>query len=249
MSFQNPSILIVEDDLSFALELNMQIKAIGYHVMDIVDNSTDALEIIQTQQPHLVLMDININGTSTGIDIAQQVQHLDVPILFLTSCRDEETYTNAQATNQIGYLTKPIDNFTLRSTINLAMRSLTPTPSQSNTQTQPSEQQSLLIKKKNISKQIFFKDIIYIKANGDYTLVNTNEGEFISSLRLNEILSSIEHSSLLQVHRSYIINIDFIDALNAQKNNIILGDVLIPISRRLRKKVLEQIGSINLREK
>ena len=114
-------VLIVEDNLSFALELEMLIQEIGYNIVGRVDNSDEALEIILNKQPDFILMDVDIKGNMTGIEIGDKIKHLDIPILFITSFGDDVHYQKAKQTLMVGYLVKPIDKFTLLTSIQLAM--------------------------------------------------------------------------------------------------------------------------------
>jgi len=104
----NLSLLIVEDSISYAIELEQLSEEIGFDVLASVDNSADALDIIFSEAPDIILMDINIKGRLTGIDIAKKIIHLDIPVLYITSFSDEETYNKAQESNLIGYIVKPV---------------------------------------------------------------------------------------------------------------------------------------------
>lgn len=116
------SILIVEDDLSFALEIEILVRELGHEVMARVDNDIDALLWMTTYTPDLVLMDVDINGELTGIQVAEETKGLKIPVLFMTSYGVDEYYEQARETNFLGYLEKPIHKFALRSTIDLVER-------------------------------------------------------------------------------------------------------------------------------
>ena len=66
MALKDLSILVVEDEFSFALELEMLVKSIGYQSVVSVDNSAEAIEYIYTEHPDLILMDIEIKGKFSG---------------------------------------------------------------------------------------------------------------------------------------------------------------------------------------
>ncbi|MEZ4986457.1 MAG: response regulator [Saprospiraceae bacterium] len=55
-------VLIVEDDLSFALELEMLLADLGYSVASIVDNAKDALRQIASKSIDIILMDVGLKG-------------------------------------------------------------------------------------------------------------------------------------------------------------------------------------------
>lgn len=111
------NVLIVEDDLALAVDMEMMMDELGHQVIGRVDNSTDALKKIEQHQPDLILMDIKINGELNGIQIAEMIKDKNIPILYVTSENNQGSYDKAQKTNLIGYLIKPVYKYTLKTTI------------------------------------------------------------------------------------------------------------------------------------
>ena len=114
-------VLIVEDNFSFAIELEMLLEELNYEVISKHDNSATALEAIFSKEPDLILMDINIKGELNGVEIGQKIIGLNIPILYITSFKDEATYREAAKSNMIGYLVKPIEKYSLRTAVQLAI--------------------------------------------------------------------------------------------------------------------------------
>jgi|GEM_PF-2719901 len=112
-------LLIVESSVSFALELERICIESGFSVLGVVDHSLKALEIIYTKLPDIILMDVNILGGISGIDIGNKIMHLGIPICYFTSFGDGHSFDRVSRTNTAAYLVKPIDNYSLRSVINL----------------------------------------------------------------------------------------------------------------------------------
>jgi len=240
----NISILIVEDDLSFALELDMLVQEIGYTVAGRVDNAIEALTLIFNQKPDLILMDIDIKGELTGIELAKRIRELDIPILFITSFRDEAHYEAAKATNFVGYLVKPLEMYSLRSSIELAIRSL-----QSEKKTEDgsnifSAQNYLFFKKRKVFQKIWTEDILYLEADGNYVKVITPTDEFIASTTITRLSELLDSAQFMQVHRSFLINLKHIRTIDPQNNLVRIGDHDIPISRSFRKSFFERMPTI-----
>ena len=122
MSDFDLNILIIEDELALAIDLEMLIVEMGHQVIAIVDNSNDAFKEIKNQKPDLILMDIQIKGNMTGIQIAETIKKDEIPVLFITSLTDNFHFEQAQKTNPIGYLNKPIYKFTLRTILEAAFK-------------------------------------------------------------------------------------------------------------------------------
>ena len=94
-------ILIVEDDFSFALDLQMLIEELGYQCFGIVDSAEKAYELINKRPPDAILMDIDLKGQMSGIDLAERIQNKNITVLFVTSHKDEKTYLRAKSLNSL----------------------------------------------------------------------------------------------------------------------------------------------------
>lgn len=114
-------ILIVEDEALVATDLSMRLTSMGYQVVGIADNGADAMALVATHVPELVLMDIHIKGNQDGIQTAQAIrrQH-DIPVVFLTAYSDDATVKRATDTDPFGYVLKPFDERHLQITIEIA---------------------------------------------------------------------------------------------------------------------------------
>ena len=244
MALKDISILIVEDDFSFALELEILVKEIGYEAITTVDNSAEALEAIYADEPDLILMDIDIKGKFSGIEIAEKIKHLHIPVLFITSLKQQETYDRAKNTNFIGYMVKPLASFSLRSSIELAVQQIHTTSRMEETKTQEvalSVKKDLFFKKNGIFKKINIDQIDYIEADGNYSITFTDTDKLVTSLTLSELEDILNNYHFMRVHRSYLINLKKINYLDTVNNKLMIDKQAIPISRTKKGILLERI--------
>lgn len=242
----NLNILIVEDDLSFALELEILVTKIGYSIIGRVDNSAEALELIYTENPDLILMDVNIKGKMTGLDIGQKIRHLDIPILFITSFGDEAHYQEAQKSKIIGYLVKPVDKYSLRSAINLALVNSVLTLNQSTVNQSiinKSEENFIIknaffFKKKDLYFKVKIEEITYIESDDKYTLTHTIKGEkFMARIPISQMEKSLPFHQFLRIHRSCIVAINQITSVNFFEGTLQVGKNELPVSRAKQKEL------------
>lgn len=243
-------VLIVEDNLSFALELEMLVENIGYNVLDRVDNSGDALDIIFSNRPDFILMDIDINGKLTGTQIGEKIAHLNIPILYITSFGDEQHYKAAQQSNMIGYVVKPIDKFTLRSTIQMAITNiyfsnksnlLISNQNESKNMENFLSNDFLFFKKRDVYYKVAINDIAYIKSNDNYCETVTHDGEkFISRITISKMEKLLPQSEFMRIHRGFIVKLSRLDIVNFFEGTVQIGNEEIPVSRANRKR-LEQM--------
>lgn len=100
-------LLIVEDQFVEADYLRMMLTKAGYLVCEIARSVPEAREIIETEKPDLVLLDIFLKGKLTGIDLAMQLKEDNIAFIYLSANSNEETLTAAKATEPYGFLVKP----------------------------------------------------------------------------------------------------------------------------------------------
>jgi len=116
-----PNILIVEDEPLIAEDISDLCQLNGYTVCGVAYRALEALELLKSIKPSLVLLDINLEDCMTGIDIAQRLKNqYAIPFIFLTSYADRKTLENAKSTNPMGYVVKPFNKEQLYSTIEIA---------------------------------------------------------------------------------------------------------------------------------
>jgi len=114
-------VLIVEDELIAAHNLADNIQQLGYEVSGIVKTGEAAIDRVRVNPPHLILMDIKLQGKMTGIDAARALQNYDIPIVYLTAFSDGNTLEEATQTLPYGYLNKPAKLEDIKSAIAMSL--------------------------------------------------------------------------------------------------------------------------------
>lgn len=115
-------ILIVDDEIIIARELEARLTGFGYEVVGIAATRIDAVSLAAQTHPSLVLMDINLRGDSDGIEAAAEIRsQVSVPIIFLTAFTDGNTLARAKEIEPYGYIVKPFNERELRANIEMAL--------------------------------------------------------------------------------------------------------------------------------
>ena len=115
-------ILIVEDEALIAADIEMCLQSMGYEVVGKAGNGDLALDLFANKQPDLALLDITIQGSLSGIDLAKVIRKkYKFPYVFLTSHSDIGTLNQVKETLPYGYIVKPFTENDLRSAIELAL--------------------------------------------------------------------------------------------------------------------------------
>ncbi len=118
----NTKILIVEDEAIVAKNIETHLINAGYEVVGFATTAEESIEKAQQAKPDLVLMDIKLKGNIDGIEAANKIREsLLLPVIFLTSYTDDETFQRAKLTDPFGYLIKPFDIKDLNRTVEMAL--------------------------------------------------------------------------------------------------------------------------------
>ncbi|MBU2548304.1 MAG: PAS domain S-box protein, partial [Proteobacteria bacterium] len=115
-------ILIVEDEVIIADDLEGRLGQLGYFVCGKAVTSEEALELAARRKPDLVVMDIVLKGNTDGIDAAGFIRDtLGIPIVYMTSYADTGHLEKAKPTYPFGYLLKPFQDRDLKITLEMAL--------------------------------------------------------------------------------------------------------------------------------
>lgn len=119
---QKKRIIIIEDEALIAAEIEGTLRILGYEVVGKAMNGDNALDLFASTPCDLVLLDINIKGTLSGIDLARLLREkYNRPFVFITSFADANTVKEASSTMPFGYIVKPFTEKDLRSNIEMAL--------------------------------------------------------------------------------------------------------------------------------
>jgi len=122
-------ILIVEDNVIIADDMQSMLEEIGYEIVDNVIVYEQAEEVLKTQEVDLVLIDIILASDKTGIDLGKHIrENYDIPFIFVTSNSDRATVENAKTVKPNGYLVKPFEQQDLYTSIEIALSNFIHSP-------------------------------------------------------------------------------------------------------------------------
>ncbi len=245
-------ILIVEDNVIIADDMQSMLEEIGYEIVDNVIVYEQAVEVLKTQQVDLVLIDIILASDKTGIDLGKHIrENYDIPFIFVTSNSDRATVENAKMVKPNGYLVKPFEQQDLYTSIEIALSNFTYGTGEEKNNAMPTEddvpmsnsvlKDSIFVKKQHLYYRIQFGDIQFIKADNVYLEVNTVDKKFLVRSPLKDYLEKLPKHKFYRAHKSYIVNVDHIDAINSK--DIMINNNLIPISKDFKEFIISAMNS------
>lgn len=113
-------ILIVEDEFIVANDLSLMLRRAGYTVCGIADSVPEAREILDRKKPDLVLLDIQLKGRQTGIDLALELKQQQIAFVYLSALSNQSILEAAKATQPYGFLVKPFREKDILVTLDIA---------------------------------------------------------------------------------------------------------------------------------
>lgn len=211
-------VYILEDEIITQEVLKQTLESLNCNVCGMQSNAEKALEEINLLLPDLVFLDIRVDGDKTGIWLGNQ---LDIPIIYLTAFSDQKNIKDAVQTDPISYLQKPFQEKDLMIALELAKSKL-------------NGNKELLVRDKSLTVKVKVNNILYAKKEDHYLVLHLgNEKKMIRST-VQEFLDNVT-DDFLQVHRSYIINKNFVSGFS---NKVVkIRDTEIPISLSYLKEV------------
>lgn len=228
-------ILVVEDELIIAEDIRTKLAGLGYNVIGLAMTADEAEKYLSEEIPDLVMLDIMLKGERDGIDLGRIIRdHYKIPFIFLTSYSDRETVERARSVLPDGYLLKPFTDKDLFAAIEVAIFRKTSQPAV------PEENQGeslneifkdcIFIRKDYLLVKIKFIELLWIRSDGNYLELHCTGGKkHLIRSTLKDFLKKLPDSVFLQVHKSYAVNINHIEAI--EYSQVIIANNSIPVGR------------------
>jgi len=231
------SVLVVEDEAIVAKDIQNSLKKLGYHVPVVMSTGEDAIQGASEHRPDLILMDIMLKGDISGIDAAKQIKDAyEIPVIFLTAYADESTLSKAKVTEPYGYIIKPFKEIDLHTSIEMALykhgreqeikkeRDL-----YSSIVSDSGQEDCIFVKSNSRLVKVKTAEIYYVEALKDYVIIHTKGTRFTVHSTMKDIVNKLNSKDFLRVHRSYIVRVDKIVAI--EQSNLVIEDdkKIIPV--------------------
>lgn len=194
-------ILIVDDEALGLSRLKRMLNSLGYENIIEASNAETALEAAAKERFDIVLLDINMPGTN-GLELGYELryQQEDLAIIFQTAY--DEHALKAFDIGASGYLVKPFSIDQLVQTIE---------------RVKPKEKRAddLRLMSKNGENYYLLKpeEIVYIKADLSEVMLRSSNGFSYYNQKISDLEKRLAPYNFVRVHRSYLINIDKIKAM------------------------------------
>ena len=233
---------IIVDDEPLALEI-LEAHIANVPELNLVAKCSNAIEankVLKEQEVHLMFTDIQMPQLS-GIEFFRSLSN--PPMVIFTTAFAEYAVEgfNLEA---LDYLLKPISFERFFKATNKAIEKFTTLHSSdaAGLGTDSSEDFFFVKADKKLVK-VLYKDILYVEGLKDYVIIRTETGRVITLQTMKSLEEKLPLSMFQRVHRSFILNLTKIQALEGNMVEIIeKGQVkLIPIGKNYRDELVEMV--------
>lgn len=173
------------------------------------NNGVDAVKTINTFKPDVVFLDIQM----PGLDGFQVLQRLDEMPKIIFSTAYDQYAVKAFEVHAVDYLMKPIKKERFHEAIQLVNKPNSEQLSQIQSLVNSIHQNeayltNILVSVRNKLINIPTEKIIWIKADGNYASLITENGSYLSSYGISKLEEKMNPNQFIRVHRSTLININ-----------------------------------------
>ena len=212
----SPKILIVEDEILIADYLKELLQQEHFTAIKLAHDKEEALALMQSFLPDIILMDINLHGENTGIELVKQ-KNDNASVIYLTGQSDAGLMIRAFETNPDAYLTKPIKKVDLIATIRL--------------QIHKQKQDVITVRDGYKMVKVNLNDVLFVKSHNNYIDIQLAHKKLTVRQTLEAFINDIQSDLFLRVHRSYIVNTAKITT--KKTGFILINQFEIPFSRNV----------------
>jgi two-component system LytT family response regulator len=263
--------IIVDDESLARRGLSLRLQQIPQ--VDVIaecPNGESALEAIAEHSQDLVFMAIQMPGMD-GFSVVSQLQADNLPMVIFVTAYDEYA-VDAFKVHAVDYVLKPIDDDRLHEAIERAvahhsqeqsertkqrlvelMMGMTGASARSIEQMATSDEplqqwpEKLVIKDGNDIHLVKAEDIHWIDAAGDYMCIHAGGETHIMRITMKELEALLNPSRFLRIHRSTIINTQYVAGAQTLGNGEYLlaleGGAQLKVSRGYRDRVRQLLSA------
>lgn len=233
---------IVEDELVIARTILSTLEELGYSHCGPAINYTEALEMLDTDKPDLLLLDIQLAGRKDGFDVAEQLNGIyKLPFIFLTANSDFETIDRAKKVKPHAYIVKPFTKEELYAAIEIAFHNFTGTAAGPKPEKPAPAKNFLFVKDGYVFRKVFFDELLYLESEANYVLLHlTSQKKVMVRSTINDFMEQLEAGKFVRIHRRFAVNSHFIEDIFP--NELSLHGEKLPIGKSYREELLKGLG-------
>lgn len=224
--------LIVDDNKMARAALKHLVSGLGFlYLVADCENIMEASNILSRQKVDLILLDVEMPKIS-GIEFLKTVPNH--PLVILITAKPEYA-VEAFEHNVVDFLVKPVKEDRFLKAIYRAKEVF-----ESNSKMVEINKEFFFIREKGISTKLIIADILYIQALGDYVNIHTPGKRYTIHYTLSAIEKELPATRFMRVHRSYLVALDKIEAV--EEGTAFIYQNPIPVGDNQRAELMKKLN-------
>jgi DNA-binding LytR/AlgR family response regulator len=190
----------------------------------------------------IIFLDINL-PTISGMDYLKTLS--EPPFVIMTTAYSNFAANSFEYSFIIDYLVKPFSFERFLKSINRinSHHNKTPKIQYQSIKKVVEDEESIFISVDKTLHNVKLSDIIYVQSDRNYVTVVTKNVSLVFIDTLKNWIDYLKQDNFLQIHKSFIVNIDYIDKLTG--NLVYINSQKVPIGKTYRKSLFKFINPIN----
>jgi two-component system LytT family response regulator len=227
--------VIIIDDEELAREgLKLMLMEFAHiEIVDLCSNGIDAVKQVTRLKPDVIFLDIKMPHID-GFEVLELLGE-DAPVTIFVTAYDEYAVKAFEA-NALDYLLKPVNPERLKKSISKLIQKVS-----ANSSGIEKVLAGHIEERKNISRIMVrdgnnvhiipVEDILSLEAQDDYVAIKTEKSVFLKLERLGRLEQQLNPQKFKRIHRSYIVNLDWLQHIENQRFAVLKNGSKLPVSR------------------
>lgn len=240
-------VLLIEDDPIYAEDIEELLSVLGYDLVALFNNTVDAYDYIEVNDVDVILLDLLIKGVESAFYFLRTIALLDIPLVFSTVQEDMGVINKAKEIIDYDCLVKPFKAQELKSSIQSAIEkqgTLNINRAFIRKDDFKSQLEYRFFKGKDKRVKVKLNDIFYIQSIGNESTIKTAFKNYPINHSLKQLNLELSKHKFIKVDKKYLVNYDYIDAVNIEEQVIECGVEKIPIGRNYKSDLIRHLNLI-----
>lgn len=223
-------IVVDDDEMSRKVVVHFIEKTNFLQLIKEFDNAIDATQYFDEEHVDIIFLDIQMPEMS-GMDFINALEK-NIEIILITS--EQKYAVEAFKKKVTDYLVKPIEYSRFLQASQKAQKNV-------------EIKRAATLKRKEFYVRtdakivrITYEKILFVEALADYVIIQTTTKKHIVHFTMKGIANRLPDDEFVRTHRSYIINLNRIEAL--EDNSLLIGEKYIPIGASYKEALLNRLN-------
>ena len=247
----NLSCIVIDDEPLAVRQMESYISKVPFLTrLESFDNAVDARQwISEGNRVDIVFVDINMPEL-TGVDFVRGLDN--APMIIFTTAYSEYAVEGFKL-DAVDYLLKPFSFATFEKAVNkahslaelLSLRDEVHAEERLPIGEQAADKECIAIRADHKTTLVRYANIVYLESAGEYIRLHLADGtKLVTLFRLKNMESSLPSDRFMRIHRSYIVNLEYVTGYTKGRA-FIIGDEDIPIGENYKEifvATMEKMG-------